>query len=359
MVDPGVVEGDDATLREVLAIFEESGFALKGVAEIAPHLVPGPGVYAGTIGPQDEKDAARAEADVLIENYKVGQLAKYGLDATSLQAINPRLIYCSITGYGQNGPLAHKAGYDFAIQAEAGLMSITGNQGEEPQKVGVAVTDLMTGVYATTAILAALHERARTGKGRVIDAALFDVQVAMLANQASNQLVGQTRPTRMGNAHPNIVPYQVFASADGHVVLAVGNDGQFARFCDVAGHPDVARDERFATNKARVANKIEVRQIVTAETEKWQKRDLLSACEANAVPAGPINSIEEMFADPQVQARGLKIDLTDDKGTVIPSVRTPIVLSETPLRYERPSPRIGEHGNEILAELAELERKTQ
>jgi crotonobetainyl-CoA:carnitine CoA-transferase CaiB-like acyl-CoA transferase len=195
---------------------------------------------ASPAGIQTVRELAR-EADVLIENYKVGQLAKYGLDAISLQAINPRLIYCSITGYGQSGPLSHKAGYDFAIQAEAGLMSITGEPDGQPQKVGVAVTDLMTGVYATTAILAALVERGRTGKGRVIDASLFDVQVAMLANQASNALIGGKAPQRMGNAHPNIVPYQVFATRDGHMVLAGGNDSQFAKFCECAGRAAVAR----------------------------------------------------------------------------------------------------------------------
>jgi crotonobetainyl-CoA:carnitine CoA-transferase CaiB-like acyl-CoA transferase len=251
------------------------------------------------------------DADVVIENYKVGQLAKYGLDAASLQALNPRLVYCSITGYGQTGPLAQKAGYDFAIQAEGGLMSVTGEAGAEPQKVGVAVTDLMTGVYATTAILAALHERARTGRGRVIDAALFDVQVAMLANQASNQLVGQTRPTRMGNAHPNIVPYQVFASADGHVVLAVGNDGQFARFCEVAGHPDVARDERFATNPMRVQHRsvlvpLLAQWLFTRTTAQW-----VNQLEAAAVPCSPILSIDQVLTHPQVEARGLCLPAVD------------------------------------------------
>ena len=251
------------------------------------------------------------DADIVLENYKVGQLAKYGLDAASLQALNPRLIYCSITGYGQTGPLAQKAGYDFAIQAEGGLMSVTGEADAEPQKVGVAVTDLMTGVYATTAILAALHERSRTGRGRVIDAALFDVQVAMLANQASNQLVGQTRPTRMGNAHPNIVPYQVFASADGHVVLAVGNDGQFARFCDVAGHPDVARNERFATNPMRVQHRsvlvpMLAQWMLLRSTEQWVKQ-----LEAAAVPCSPILAIDQVLAHPQVQARGLCLPAVD------------------------------------------------
>jgi crotonobetainyl-CoA:carnitine CoA-transferase CaiB-like acyl-CoA transferase len=251
------------------------------------------------------------DADIVLENYKVGQLAKYGLDAGSLQALNPRLIYCSITGYGQTGPLAQKAGYDFAIQAEGGLMSVTGEAGAEPQKVGVAVTDLMTGVYATTAILAALHERTRTGRGRVIDAALFDVQVAMLANQASNQLVGQTRPTRMGNAHPNIVPYQVLATADGHVVLAVGNDGQFARFCEVAGHPDVASDERFATNPMRVQHRTALvpllaQWLLTRTTAQW-----VNQLEAAAVPCSPILSIDQVLEHPQVQARGLCLHAAD------------------------------------------------
>ncbi len=251
------------------------------------------------------------DADVVIENYKVGQLAKYGLDAASLQALNPRLIYCSITGYGQTGPLAQKAGYDFAIQAEGGLMSVTGEAGAEPQKVGVAVTDLMTGVYATTAILAALHERSHTGRGRVIDAALFDVQVAMLANQASNQLVGQTQPTRMGNAHPNIVPYQVFASGDGHVVLAVGNDGQFARFCEVAGRPDVAHDERFATNPMRVQH----RSVLVPMLAQWMlersTKQWVEQLEAAAVPCSPILAIDQVLQHPQVQARGLCLPALD------------------------------------------------
>ncbi|CAN1517822.1 CaiB Predicted acyl-CoA transferases/carnitine dehydratase [Burkholderiaceae bacterium] len=268
------------------------------------------------------------DADIVLENYKVGQLAKYGLDAASLQTLNPRLIYCSITGYGQTGPLAQKAGYDFAIQAEGGLMSVTGEAGAEPQKVGVAVTDLMTGVYATTAILAALHERSRTGRGRVIDAALFDVQVAMLANQASNQLVGQTRPTRMGNAHPNIVPYQVFASADGHVVLAVGNDGQFARFCDVAGHPGVARDERFATNPMRVQHRsvlvpMLAQWMLLRSTEQW-----VNQLEAAAVPCSPILAIDQVLTHPQVLARGL----------CLPAVNSAPPMIANPMRLDGQRP---------------------
>lgn len=278
------------------------------------------------------------DADVLIENYKVGQLAKYGLDAASLQALNPRLIYCSITGYGQTGPLAQKAGYDFAIQAEGGLMSVTGPADGEPQKVGVAVTDLMTGVYATTAILAALLERASTGFGRTIDAALFDVQVAMLANQASNQLVGQTRPTRMGNAHPNIVPYQVLPTADGHVVLAVGNDGQFARFCEVAGHPDVAHDERFATNPMRVQHRTALvpmlaQWLLQRTTEQWVEQ-----LEAAAVPCSPILAIDQVLEHPQVQARGLCLPATNGAP---PMIANPMRLDGVRPVSPKAPPRLG------------------
>jgi crotonobetainyl-CoA:carnitine CoA-transferase CaiB-like acyl-CoA transferase len=300
-----------------------------------------------------------ASADVVIENFKRGGLEKYGLDYESLKAINPKLVYCSITGFGQNGPYADFAGYDYIVQGMSGFMSITGEKDGEPMKAGVAIADIFTGIYAVTAIQAALIHGMKTGQGQFVDMALLDVMSAVLANQNMNYLISGKPPTRLGNAHPNISPYEVVPTSDGHLILAVGNDGQFKRLCTILGIPAIAEDERFATNKARVANKVEVRAIVTAETVKWSKRDLLSACETNAVPAGPINSIEEMFADPQIKARGLKIELTDDKGTVIPSVRTPIVLSETPLRYERPSPRIGEHGEDILAELAELERKTK
>ncbi|UJW74166.1 CaiB/BaiF CoA transferase family protein [Rhizobium sp. SL42] len=309
---------------------------------------------------QEGQDTVRrlcATADVVIENFKLGGLAKYGLDYDSLKAENPRLIYCSITGFGQNGPYAEFAGYDYIVQGMSGFMSITGETNGEPMKAGVAIADIFTGIYAVTAIQAALIHVMKTGQGQFIDMALLDVMSAVLANQNMNYLVSGKAPTRLGNAHPNISPYEVVPTADGHLILAVGNDGQFKRLCAILGITSVAEDERFATNKARVANKAEVRRIVTTETARWIKRDLLSACEANAVPAGPINSIEEMFADPQIKARGLKIELEDDRGTIIPSVRTPIILSETALRYERPSPRIGEHSNEILAELAEIEGK--
>lgn len=264
------------------------------------------------------------QADILIENYKVGQLARYGLDAASLHAINPGLIYCSITGYGQSGPLSHKAGYDFAVQAEGGLMSITGERGGEPQKVGVAVTDLMTGVYAVTAILAALHERAHTGKGRVIDASLYDVQVAMLANQASNQLIGRTQPTRMGNAHPNIVPYQVFPTRDGHMVLAVGNDGQFARFCEAAGQPQVAADPRYASNPARVAHRAELVPLITGWTLLRTTAEWSGLLDRAAVPCSPILDIAQVMEHPHVRARGMVLDGAD--GAAPPTIANPMLF---------------------------------
>ena len=286
-----------------------------------------------------------AEADILLENYKVGQLAKYGLDAASLQALNPRLIYCSITGYGQTGPLAHKAGYDFAIQAEGGLMSITGEPGGEPQKVGVAVTDLMTGLYACNAILAALHERQRTGQGCVIDAALFDVQVAMLANQASNQLIGRTQPTRMGNAHPNIVPYQVFATHDGHMVLAIGNDGQFARFCEQAGHPDVAQDDRFATNPQRVKHRSTLVPLIAQWALQRTTTDWVKRLENAAVPCSPILSVAEVLAHPQTLARDMVVGGQEG---VPPMVAQPVLINgQRPVAQAAP-PGLGQHGAQWL-----------
>lgn len=295
-------------------------------------------------------------ADVVIENFKRGGLEKYGLDYHSLRALNPKLIYCSITGFGQTGPYADFAGYDYIVQGMSGFMSITGEPDGQPMKAGVAVADIFTGIYSVTAIQAALIHAMRTGQGQHIDMALLDVQSAVLANQNMNYLISGKAPVRLGNSHPNISPYEVVPTADGFLILAIGNDGQFRRLCKILGIEAIADDERYATNKARVAHKLEVRQIVSTETLKWMKRDLLTACEGNAVPAGPINSIEEMFADPQVQARGLRVDLEAAGGTVIPGVRTPIVLSETPLRYERPSPRLGEHQAEVLAELEDIER---
>jgi crotonobetainyl-CoA:carnitine CoA-transferase CaiB-like acyl-CoA transferase len=280
-----------------------------------------------------------ADADVLIENYKVGQLAKYGLDACSLQKLNPRLIYCSITGYGQQGPLSHKAGYDFAIQAEAGLMSITGEKDGEPQKVGVAVTDLMTGVYATTAILAALYERKSTQLGRHIDASLFDVQVAMLANQASNELVGRTHPTRMGNAHPNIVPYQVFPTRDGHMVLAIGNDGQFERFCIASGHSEVALDPAYKTNPARVKNRQTLVPMLTAWTMQRDTAEWGQLLDSVGVPCSPILDVERVMKHPHVLARKMKI--TSASSSIPPMIANPMLMDGQRMTSELAPPGLG------------------
>ncbi|MFN0185925.1 MAG: CaiB/BaiF CoA transferase family protein [Aquabacterium sp.] len=290
-------------------------------------------------------------ADIVLENYKVGQLARYGLDYAALSALNPALIYCSITGYGQTGPYAQAAGYDFAIQATGGLMSVTGERdgtpGSQPQKVGVAVADLFTGVYSVTAILAALVERGRTGRGRWIDAALLDTQVAMLANQASNHLVGGIRPKRMGNAHLNVVPYQVFATGDGHIVLAVGNDGQFQRFCRLAGRPAVADDERFRTNALRLVNRDALIPILATWMLERGTREWMALLEPNAVPCAPILELPEVFEHAQVLERGVRIE-TDG----VPMVATPMRLDgQRPVAPRRP-PRVDEQGDAIRAALA-------
>lgn len=289
--------------------------------------------------PEDLATAKRliAEADVVIENFKVGGLAKYGLDYESLKVVNPGLIYCSITGFGQDGPYAARAGYDYIIQGMSGLMSVTGEPDGQPQKVGVAVTDILTGLYASNAVLAALHQRGRTGEGQHIDMALLDVAVATTANQAMNYLATGDAPKRLGNAHPNIVPYQVFDCADGYVIIAVGNDGQFRRFCDLLGLAGLAGDARFATNPARLENReLLVGQMAQAMAE-WTKADLLAACESAGVPAGPINDMAEVFADPQVVARGLRID---PEG--VPGVRAPIRFSGADLATDRAAPRLGQ-----------------
>jgi crotonobetainyl-CoA:carnitine CoA-transferase CaiB-like acyl-CoA transferase len=276
------------------------------------------------------------DADILIENFKVGCLARYGLDYASLSALNPRLIYCSITGFGQTGPYATRAGYDFIIQGMSGLMSITGEPGGQPQKVGVAVTDVFTGVYAATGILAALHQRQATGRGQQIDMALLDVATAITANQAMNYLATGAAPKRLGNAHPNIVPYQVFDCADGHVIIAVGNDGQFRRFCALLGLAALGTDPDYATNPQRLAHRDRLTAILTGATRQMTKAALLAACEADGVPAGPINDLAEVFADPQVIARGLQIDAGG-----VPGVRTPILFSDAELALGRASPRLG------------------
>jgi len=288
------------------------------------------------------------EADVLIENYKVGQLARYGLDAASLRALNPGLVYCSITGFGQTGPDAQRAGYDFAIQAAGGLMSITGEAkgtpGSEPQKVGVAVVDVMTGVYAVTSILAALHERHRTGLGAHIDMALLDVAVAMLANQASNHLVGGVTPQRLGNAHPNIVPYQVFATHDGHIVLAVGNDAQFAKFCQLAGQPELALDARFATNAARVAHRVELVPLIAGWMLARTTGDWAALLDARDVPCAPIHDIAQVFESPQVQARGMHASLMSASGRTVPTVPAPAIIDGARAMSRGAPPKLDEHG---------------
>ena len=277
-----------------------------------------------------------------------------GFDPASLLALNPRLVICSITGFGQTGPYAPRAGYDFLIQGMGGLMSVTGRaDGEEgagPQKVGVALTDIMTGLYATIAVQAALAERERSGLGQHIDLALLDVQVACLANQASNYLAGGVVPRRMGNAHPNIVPYQDFPTADGDMILAIGNDGQFAKFCAVAGHPEWAADARFATNPQRVANRSVLIPLLRQATVMRATREWIGALEEAGVPCGPINRIDEVFADPQVVARGLRIELPHAEAGSVPLVANPIRLSGSPVAYRSAPPRLGEHTGEVLAD---------
>ncbi|TPM38278.1 CaiB/BaiF CoA-transferase family protein [Mesorhizobium sp. B2-3-4] len=292
-----------------------------------------------------------ATADVLIENFKLGGLKKYGLDYQSLKAINPRLVYCSITGFGQDGPYAPRAGYDFIIQAMAGMMSITGEPGREPQKAGVAISDIFTGLYSVIAIQAALRHAGQTGEGQHIDMALFDTQISALGNQNLNYLVSGRSPVQMGNAHMNIAPYEVLPVRDGHIILAVGNDGQFAKFCAAVGLDELPVSADFATNPARVANRVELRARIIEALKRRDRDPLLAKLEAASVPASPINTIGQMFDDPQTIARGMRLDLDDGHGNRLPSVRAPMVMSGTPLTYERPSPRLGEHTDEILAEL--------
>ncbi len=293
-------------------------------------------------------------ADVLIENFKVGGLAKYGLDYATLSAVNPRLVYCSITGFGQDGPYAHRAGYDFIIQGMSGFMAITGEPDGVPVKAGVAIADIVTGIYAANGIQAALIHALKTGEGQHVDMALLDAQAGILANQTMNFLATGRDPARAGNAHTNIVPYEVFPVTDGFLILAVGNDRQFAALCAILG-VDWAADSRFATNRARVENRAALEPLIVGETKTWQRDALLAACEAKGVPAGPINTISQMFADPQIASRGLRVDLADSAGTSIPGVRNPVRLSRTPLRYDRPSPRLDEHRDEIIAELGALD----
>ncbi|WP_431482985.1 CaiB/BaiF CoA transferase family protein [Pseudomonas solani] len=300
-----------------------------------------------------------AESDILIENFKVGGLAAYGLDYESLKAINLRLIYCSITGFGQFGPYAKRAGYDFMIQGLGGLMSLTGRsdveEGAGPVKVGVALTDILTGLYSSVAILAALTARETTGRGQHIDMALLDVQVACLANQAMNFLTTGNAPRRLGNAHPNIVPYQDFPTADGDFILTVGNDGQFRKFCEVAGHREWADDSRFSSNKARVANRAELIPLIRQATVFKTTAEWVVALEEVGVPCGPINDLAAVFEDPQVLARGLKVELPHALSGLVAQVASPLRLSDTPVEYRLAPPRLGEHTDEVLARVLGLD----
>ena len=300
-----------------------------------------------------------AKSDIAVENFKVGGLKKYGLDYDSLKPLNPKLIYCSLTGFGQDGPLAQRAGYDFMIQGMGGLMSVTGQPdgtpGAEPMKVGVAFADIFTGLYAVIGIEAALFHRERTGEGQYIDMALLDTQVSVLANQALNYLVGGTAPTRLGNAHPNIVPYQTFTTKDGHIIMAVGTDRQFREYCAIIGVAPLAEDERFRSNRGRVIHRLDLIPLLVEPMKTRTTADWIAAFESAAVPCGPINTIGQVFAEEQVLARGLQIGLTRDDGVQIPGVANPVVFSETPVAYEKAPPRLGDGTDKVLSEMLGLQ----
>ncbi|MFC5476634.1 CaiB/BaiF CoA transferase family protein [Massilia suwonensis] len=300
------------------------------------------------------RDLAR-HADVVLENYKVGQLKRYGLDYESLKAVKPDLVYCSITGFGQDGPYAHRAGYDFLIQGMGGLMSVTGERDElpggGPQKAGVALTDLMTGMYATIAVLAALTHRDRTGEGQYIDMALLDTQVAMLANVGSNYLNSGKAPQRWGNAHANIVPYQTFACSDGHIIVAAGNDGQYQKFVDAGGRPELALDPRFATNPQRVANRDVLVPLLAEMVATRTRNEWIAALEAVGVPCGPINDVGEVFANEQVQARRMAVELPHPSAGKVKLVRSPMKMSATPATSDKAPPLLGQHTEEVLRDV--------
>ncbi len=295
-----------------------------------------------------------AEADVLLENYKAGSLNKFGLDYETLQPLNPRLVYCSITGYGQTGPYADHAGYDLIVEAMGGFMSLTGERddrpGGGPQKAGVAVADLMTGMYSTVAVLAALLSRGLTGKGQHLDMCLMDCQVAWLANQSANYLIGGVIPERVGNAHPNIVPYGTYPASDGFIVLGIGNEGQFRKFLEVAGRPEIADDPRFLTNRDRVANRTILEPMLEAITRRRTMDEWIVPLDAVGVPAGPINTLDRVFADPQVKAREMVVEVMHSLGFPVPSVASPIKMSGTPVQYRNAAPLLGEHTKEVLNE---------
>src|ERR1700681_4975231 len=297
-----------------------------------------------------------ARSDVLIENFKVDGLKKFGLDYASLAADNPRLIYCSVTGFGQTGPSAARAGYDLMAQGIGGIMGLTGTPDGEPMRAGIPVSDVFSGVYSAVGILAALARREKTGRGGYIDAALVDSTVGVLAFQSLNYLVSGEIPKRIGNSHPNIVPYQVFPVADGHIIIATGNDSQFIKLCTILGEPKLAEEPHYLVNSDRLRNREKLVMHISNLTMRWQRADLLAKLEAVQVPAGPINALDQVFADPQVIARGMQLSLpcSAAKSGKIPGVRTPIILGERPMAAERPSPQLGEHTAEILREIGEL-----
>ena len=294
-------------------------------------------------------------SDVLIENFKVGGLARYGLDYDSLKTVNSKLVYCSITGFGQTGPYATRAGYDFMIQAMGGMMSVTGEADGQPMKIGVALADVLTGLYAANAIQAALIHQRETGQGQYIDMALLDVQVATLANQAMNYLATGISPRRLGNAHPNIVPYQAFQTVDGYIILAVGNDAQFERFCDLAEVPEIAADERFRKNSDRVGHRETLVPQISAIMQSKTSADWLEQLNSRGIPCGPINDIEQVFADPQVQHRGLQLELEHPVAGKVASVANPIRLSQTPIEYDQSPPLLGQHTDAVLQRILNLD----
>jgi crotonobetainyl-CoA:carnitine CoA-transferase CaiB-like acyl-CoA transferase len=301
-----------------------------------------------------------AKSDIVMENFKVGGLKKYGLDYESLKAVNPRLIYCSLTGFGQNGPYAQRAGYDFMIQGMGGLMSITGERddlpGGGPQKAGVAVTDIITGMYASVAILAAIQERTRSGLGQHLDIALLDCHIAMLANQNLNYMTSGVSPTRAGNAHQNVVPYQVFKTSDGFMIVAVGNDSQFRAFCTVLGITHYGTDPKFATNHARIVNRLELIAVLEQIMAGGERDDWIAKLEAVGVPCGPIQTIDQVFAHPQVIARDIWKNIPHPTGGSSPTTASPMNFSATPVQYRRAAPTLGQHTDEVLSEILGIKK---
>ncbi len=356
---PGV--GDDTRTWGPPFLADEDG---KETSEAAYFLSTNRGKRSVTINmakPEGQKlirDLA-AKSDILLENYKVGGLAKYGLSYDDLKDSHPHLIYCSITGFGQTGPYKDRAGYDFIIQGMGGLMSITGEPdsvpGGGPVKVGVAVSDLFTGMYVTVAALAALAHRERGGRGQHVDMALLDCQIAMLGNQSLNYLTFGKVPGRMGNAHPNVVPYQAFPTADGHVIIAVGNDGQFARFCDVIARPELAANPDYASNALRIINREGLIPVIAEAMAGMETAALHRALEAADVPFGPINTIDQVFDDPQVKARGLRVDLDHPLAGTTPTVRNPIRYSDTELVFKDAPPLLGQHTESVLQNVLDLD----